>query len=58
MHMTDAWVERSLDGFTLYPEKLIGDTAYINAEMLKWLVMVNRTNWKAVTSSLSRPGLG
>src|SRR5215475_7851976 len=31
-------VERSLDGFALYPEKLIGDTAYGNAEMLHWLV--------------------
>ena len=31
-------VERSLDGFALYPEKLIGDTAYGNAEMLNWLV--------------------
>jgi hypothetical protein len=31
-------VERSLDGFDLYPEKLIGDTAYGTAEMLNWLV--------------------
>lgn len=31
-------VERSLDIFALYPEKLIGDTAYGNAEMLNWLV--------------------
>src|SRR5246127_3697935 len=31
-------VERSLDGFDLYPDKLIGDTAYGNAEMLNWLV--------------------
>ncbi len=31
-------VERSLDGFALYPEKLIGDTGYGNAEMLNWLV--------------------
>jgi len=31
-------VERSLDGSALYPEKLIGDTAYGNAEMLNWLV--------------------
>jgi len=31
-------VERSLEGFDLYPEKLIGDTAYGNAEMLNWLV--------------------
>jgi len=30
-------VERSLDG-ALYPEKLIGDTGYGNAEMLNWLV--------------------
>jgi len=31
-------VERSLDGFDLYPTKLIGDTAYGTAEMLNWLV--------------------
>ena len=31
-------VERSLEGFDLYPEKLIGDTTYGNAEMLNWLV--------------------
>jgi hypothetical protein len=31
-------VERSLEGFNLYPEKLIGDTAYGTAEMLDWLV--------------------
>jgi hypothetical protein len=31
-------VERSLDSFALYPEKLIGDTAYGNAEMLSWAV--------------------
>jgi transposase len=31
-------VERSLDGSDLYPEKLIGDTAYGTAEMLNWLV--------------------
>ncbi len=31
-------VERSLDGFDLDPEKLIGDTACGNAEMLNWLV--------------------
>ena len=31
-------VERSLDDFALYPEKLIGDTGYGNAEMLDWLV--------------------
>lgn len=31
-------VERSLDSFDLYPEKLIGDTAYGTAEMLNWLV--------------------
>ena len=31
-------VERSLDGFDLYPAKLIGDTAYGSAEMLNWLV--------------------
>jgi hypothetical protein len=32
-------VERSLDGFDLYPAKLIGDTAYGTAEMLNWLVL-------------------
>ncbi len=31
-------VARSFDGFDLYPEKLIGDTAYGTAEMLDWLV--------------------
>jgi transposase len=31
-------VERSFEGFDLYPEKLIGDTAYGTAEMLDWLV--------------------
>lgn len=31
-------VVRSFDGFDLYPEKLIGDTAYGTAEMLDWLV--------------------
>jgi transposase len=31
-------VERSLEGFDLYPEKLIGDTAYGTAEMLDWLI--------------------
>ena len=31
-------IERSLDGFNLAPEKLIGDTAYGAAEMLNWLV--------------------
>jgi hypothetical protein len=31
-------VERSLEGFGLYPAKLIGDTAYGTAEMLNWLV--------------------
>ena len=31
-------VERSLEGVDLYPEKLIGDTAYGTAEMLDWLV--------------------
>src|SRR5246127_1866604 len=31
-------VERSLDCFDLYPERLIGDSAYGNAEMLNWLV--------------------
>jgi transposase len=31
-------VVRSFDSFDLYPEKLIGDTAYGTAEMLDWLV--------------------
>jgi len=31
-------VERSLDRFDLYPERLIGDSAYGSAEMLNWLV--------------------
>jgi hypothetical protein len=31
-------VERSLEGFDLYPAKLIGDTAYGTAENLAWLV--------------------
>jgi hypothetical protein len=31
-------VERSLEGFDLYPARLIGDTAYGTAEMLNWLV--------------------
>ena len=31
-------VERSLDGADLYPQKLIGDTGYGAAEMLRWLV--------------------
>src|SRR5271155_887263 len=31
-------VERALEGFDLYPAKLIGDTAYGTAEMLNWLV--------------------
>src|SRR6187401_2244256 len=31
-------VERALDGFDLYPARLIGDTAYGTAEMLNWLV--------------------
>src|SRR5215472_12491009 len=31
-------VERSLEGFDLYPERLIGDSAYGSAEMLNWLV--------------------
>src|SRR5246500_2708639 len=34
-------VERSLEGFDLYPAKLIGDTAYGTAEMLNWLVNEN-----------------
>src|SRR6202045_4750312 len=31
-------VERPHEGFDLYPERLIGDSAYGSAEMLKWLV--------------------
>jgi transposase len=31
-------IERSLERFDLYPERLIGDTAYGSAEMLNWLV--------------------
>jgi transposase len=31
-------IERSLEHFDLYPERLIGDTAYGSAEMLDWLV--------------------
>src|SRR5947208_5091411 len=31
-------VERSITCFDLYPERLIGDTAYGTAEMLNWLV--------------------
>src|SRR4030088_2659021 len=30
-------IERSLEHFDLYPERLIGDTAYGSAEMLNWL---------------------
>src|SRR5438874_13789758 len=33
-----AAVERSITRFDLYPERLIGDTAYGTAEMLNWLV--------------------
>jgi transposase len=31
-------VERTLERFDLYPERLIGDSAYGSAEMLNWLV--------------------
>jgi len=31
-------IERSLEHFDLYPERLIGDSAYGSAEMLNWLV--------------------
>jgi len=31
-------VERSMERFDLYPERLIGDSAYGSAEMLNWLV--------------------
>jgi len=31
-------IERAVEGFDLYPAKLIGDTAYGSAEMLNWLV--------------------
>jgi transposase len=31
-------IDRSIESFDLYPERLIGDTAYGSAEMLDWLV--------------------
>ena len=31
-------IERSLEHFDLYPERLIGDSAHGSAEMLNWLV--------------------
>lgn len=31
-------IERTMDRFDLYPQKLVGDTGYGNAEMLGWLV--------------------
>jgi len=31
-------IERSLEHFDLYPERLIGDSAYGSAEILNWLV--------------------
>src|SRR5262245_51627465 len=31
-------IERSVEHFDLYPERLIGDSAYGSAEMLNWLV--------------------
>jgi hypothetical protein len=31
-------IERSIEHFDLYPERLIGDTAYGSAEMLDWLL--------------------
>lgn len=31
-------IERTLDRFDLYPERLVGDTGYGSAEMLGWLV--------------------
>ena len=31
-------IERSMDGFGLYPARLMGDSAYGSAEMLGWLV--------------------
>ena len=34
-------IERSLEHFDLYPERLIGDSAYGSAEMLNWLVHVS-----------------
>jgi hypothetical protein len=43
-------VERSLEGFDLYPAKLIGDTAYGTAEMLNWLVKP-----LAISRAASRP---
>jgi len=44
-------VERALDGFALYPEKLIGDTGYGNAEMLNWLD-------RRVRDRAAHPGVG
>src|SRR5262249_12186783 len=37
MTATKRMVERSMTRFDLYPERLIGDSAYGSAEMLKWL---------------------
>jgi transposase len=31
-------IERTMEGFTLYPARLLGDSAYGSAEMLGWLV--------------------
>lgn len=31
-------IERTMDRFDLYPERLVGDTGYGNAKMLGWLV--------------------
>lgn len=31
-------IERTMDSFDLYPERLVGDTGYGNAKMLGWLV--------------------
>src|SRR6201985_2021571 len=31
-------IERSLEGFDLYPSRLLGDSGYASAEMLGWLV--------------------
>jgi hypothetical protein len=36
-------IERSLERFELYPDRLIGDTAYGSAEMLDWLVQERGT---------------
>jgi hypothetical protein len=36
-------IERSMQRFDLYPAKLMGDSAYGSAEMLRWLVCGGRS---------------